>query len=77
MALVAILNESPKCSSQIFGEVLLFLHFVLENSRSQMCILPKSDDADKARLWSEGYLALVGGVLQQSNKETWSNVRVE
>ena len=42
MVVAAILIELSKCSSEIFDLILLFLCFILENSCSQMYLLPKS-----------------------------------
>ena len=36
-------------------------------------MLPKSNDINKAWLWSTGYLSLARQVLQKSSQETWSN----
>jgi len=44
MEVASILNELSRCLSEIFDEILLFLHFILENSCSEMYALPKSDD---------------------------------
>jgi len=41
MAEAAVLNELSRCSSEVVDEILL-LCFILENSCSQLCILPKA-----------------------------------
>jgi len=42
-------------SQEIFEEILLFWFFILDNSCSPVCVLPKSDDLNKAWLWRKGY----------------------
>lgn len=49
----AILIELSGCLSEIFNEILHFLCIILENSSSQMHILPKkikNDDMNKMQL---------------------------
>ena len=46
MAVVAILRDVSRCSSEIFDEILFFQYFILDNC-SQMYILPKSYDMNK------------------------------
>lgn len=48
MEVVAIRSELSRCLSEVFDEILLFLCFILENSCSQMYVLPKRDDVNKA-----------------------------
>lgn len=48
MEVVTNLNEFSRCLSEIFGEISLFLYFVTENSWTQMYVLPKRDDVNKA-----------------------------
>ena len=50
VAVAAILSELSRCSSEIFDGVLFFLFFILDNNCSQMYVLPKSDDMNKACL---------------------------
>jgi len=56
---------------RFFDEILLFLYFILQNSCSQMSLLPKSDDVNKVWLWSEGYFYLIIDSLWRSGKEMW------
>jgi len=42
MEVVAIRSELSRCLSEVFDEILLFLCFILENSYSQMYVLPKT-----------------------------------
>jgi len=48
MALAEVLSELSKYLSDIFDEILLFPSIILENNWSQIYILPKSDDVNKA-----------------------------
>lgn len=50
MAGAAILSEFSRRSSEIFDEILLFLDLtiILDNNCSQICILPKNGDMNKA-----------------------------
>lgn len=47
VALIAVLSEVSRWS-EIFDKTLLLLSFILENSCLQMCVLPKSNDMNKA-----------------------------
>lgn len=47
MAVPADLSELSDYLSDIFDEILLFPSIILENSWSQMYVLPKSDDMNK------------------------------
>ena len=49
-AVAAILRELSGCSVEIFVKISLLLYFTLENSRSQMHVLPKGHDMNKALL---------------------------
>ena len=48
MAVVAILSEFSRCSSEIFDEILLFLSFILENINSEIYVMPKRNVMNKA-----------------------------
>lgn len=48
MAVFAVLSELSMFSVEIFDEIFLLLYFILENNSSRMCVLPKSDDTNKA-----------------------------
>jgi len=54
-----ILGEFSKYSWETFYETLLFLCFNLQNSFSQMYLLPKKDNMNKVWLYSEEYFSLV------------------
>lgn len=47
MAVVAVLSEFSRCSSEIFAVSLLFLYFILDNSCLQMYVLPKISDVNE------------------------------
>lgn len=68
MDVIAIPSEFPRCLSELFNENLLFIWFILENNWSQMFVMPRRDYMNKAWLWSEGYLYLIGEVLQQDER---------
>jgi len=46
-AVLAILSEVSRCSSEISDEILLFLPFILGNGCSQTSAAPKSEDMNK------------------------------
>lgn len=41
---VALPRELSQCSSEIFGEIFVFLCFILGNNHSEVFILPKNND---------------------------------
>lgn len=47
-------------------EILLFLGFTLENSCSQIYVLPKTDDVNTGQCKSKGYFYRVRGVVGKS-----------
>lgn len=47
VAMAAILSELSMCFLQIFAEILLSLHLILEKNFSQMYVLPESSDMSK------------------------------
>lgn len=57
--MAAILSELSMCFLQIFAEILLSLHLILEKNFSQMYVLPESNDMSKVWLWNEEYFSLV------------------
>ena len=47
VTVASVLSEFSRCLSEISDEILFFLCFILENSCSQMYMMPKSDDMSK------------------------------
>ena len=77
MAVAAILGEFSKRSSEIYDGILLFLCFLLENSWSQLCKLPKAMTGIKCECEKKGYFSVLRGGLQMSGKEIWLDFWVE
>ena len=69
MSVAAILSEFSKCSSEIFDEIVVFLCFILENSCSQMYVLPKSNDVNKVQ--GSSWALTAGPGCMQPTSHAW------
>lgn len=76
MEVDAVLSEFPRCLSESFDVILLFLCFILQCICLQKCMLPKSNGRNMVWLWNEGYFSGKSVVFLYGFKFLVTKVRI-